>query len=482
MKNLIIGLGCTGLSVARYLAAAQEDFVVLDTRTNPPLLAQFYREFPNRLFVHAALNHPLVQQSSRIILSPGISFWEKNIQSARQAGAVITNDISLFMDELSKRNPAMQFLPVVAITGSNGKTTVTNLVQQMAQKQGMRAVMAGNVGMPVLDCLQHCLQQQHPQKRDPQEQHSEQQCPQQDRHDLYILELSSFQLETIHSLPVRLACILNLGEDHLDRYDSLALYHQTKNKIWQQSAYAVLPQDYAASLLSDGVKRPEQQKQFRFGMAASDLNQPFDIRDLQNKGYIFYKDQPLIALEQLHLNGQHHYLNFLAALTIGHALGLSHDIMVDVIRAFTGLAYRCQKVASLDGVDYYNDSKATNISAMLAAVDSLLYTSHSSQGRLWLMAGGQDKQTDFTALNQIMPDIHSLLLFGQSAEKIKRSIHAMPNKIHQFDTMSAALDYARQHARSGDKVLLAPGCASFDAFQNYQHRGQVFNMQVYRYI
>ena len=182
-------------------------------------------------------------------------------------------------------------------------------------------------------------------------------------------------------------------------------------------------------------------------------------------------------MEALKLQTPYNHLNFLAALTIGHALGFSLQNMLNVIHAFEGLAYRCQKIAHINGVTYYNDSKATNVSALLAAVKSLM-----SEGRLWLLAGGQDKQADFTPLNALMPDLNQLLLFGQSANKIATHIYPKTDKIRKFNKMRNALDHAQRHAEPGDIILLAPGCASFDEFTDYQARGQAFNEQVYAYI
>ena len=465
-NTLIIGLGKTGLSVARYLATQNQDFSVLDTRASPPLLNQFHQEFPGKYFISAQLNHPLVQQSQRIILSPGISAWEPNIGAAKARGAQVINDITLFIDALNQCLPNQIYLPIVAITGSNGKTTLTHLITQMAQEQGLNSMMAGNSGLPVLQCLE------------------------QETKDLYVLELSSFQLELIDNLPIKLASVLNLGEDHLDRYASLEVYHQTKNKIYRQAEQIVLAKDYPQHYLDKLLPSlTEQQKIVRFSLAEPDTNtkvntkanaktsQPFGIKNHKNKAYIYCGKEPLIPLEELKLQTPHNHLNFLAALTIGHALGFNLQNMLNVIRAFEGLAYRCQKVAHINGVTYYNDSKATNMSALLAAAKSLM-----SQGRLWLLAGGQDKQTDFTPINTIMSNINQLLLFGQSANKIAAHIHQKTDKIHKFNKMRNALDHAQRHAEHGDIILLAPGCTSFDEFTDYQARGQAFNQQVYTYV
>lgn len=351
---LIVGLGLTGVSVARYLAAEGRPFSLADSRLNPPLLAEFQQAFPQITPVLGPLQANWVSQFDEIILSPGLAREEPAIAAAIAAGKSVIGDIELFLRQ--KR------APLVAITGSNGKTTVTTLLGEMAKQAGRAVRVGGNLGVPALDLLD-------------------------DAADLYILELSSFQLESIPQLNATAATVLNVSEDHMDRYGTIMAYHQAKQRIYFGAGFALANRQDPLTQppLAEGLTLRQ------FGLNTPDLND-YGLREYQGQTYLAKGLTRLLPVDALKLRGRHNWANALAALALGEAVGLPMDAMLACLQQFTGLAHRCQFVASRGQVDYFNDSKATNVGATLAAITGMATATPS----LVLIAGGDGKGADFS--------------------------------------------------------------------------------------
>ena len=427
--TLVVGLGLTGLSVVRHLHQLGESMVVVDSRDIPPALNEFKQAF-NDIPLHTGkFDSKVFVNAQRIVVSPGVPLSDPALQQARDNGVEITGDIDLFAHEVDA--------PVVAITGSNGKSTVTTLLASMANRAGINAVAGGNIGLPVLDLL-----------NDPKQ--------------LYVLELSSFQLETLHRLPMAAAVVLNVSPDHLDRYTDINAYAMSKQVIYENASRAVINRDddYVSKMLND------QQNAIGFT-----LNRPeagdFGLCEKDGEQYLCVGDDNLLSTADLKIRGQHNYANVLAALALGSSIGLPMAAMLDTVREFPGLEHRTQWVAKINGVNWFNDSKGTNVGATLAAIEGL-------PGKHVLIAGGQGKGADFLPLRYIAEQrLRAVVLIGEDAEKIAQAIdQVVPVKF--ADDMDDAVHLAAGFAQPGDNVLLSPACASFDMFQGFAHRGEVF--------
>ena len=429
--KVVAGLGVTGLSVARHLNEMGERFVVLDSRTNPPCLAQLQSELPEVSLVLGELNDDAFLGADEVILSPGLSRQHPAVKTAVEAGIPVIGDIELFARCTSA--------PIVAITGSNGKSTVTTLVGEMFAEAGIDAAVGGNLGVPVLDLLAPNVA-------------------------YYVLELSSFQLESVLALNAEVATVLNISLDHMDRYQSLLDYHQAKHRIFIGARQVVTNRDdrLSAALVGDTVK------QWSFGLDQPDFK-GFGLRQHQGESWLYYQFEPLLAERELGMTGRHNTANALAALALGTAAGLPMDPMLAVLRRFEGLPHRCQRVATRNGVTYINDSKATNVGATLAAIAGL-----RGADNLVLIAGGQGKGQDFAPLaSALQGSVRQLILMGEDAAVIGDAVAGTVPVL--FATgLDAAVKVAAQVAKSGDIVLLSPACASFDMFQGFADRGEQF--------
>lgn len=432
--TLVIGLGKTGFSCARYLRDKGERFAMLDTRDNPPQLARFQQEFPGIAVQCGPLTESLLVTASRIVVSPGVARLEPAIVAAEAAGIEILGDIDLFCVEVQA--------PVIAITGSNAKSTVTTLVGEMAVEDGIDVGVGGNLGLPVLDLLLD------------------------GEKALYVLELSSFQLETTERLRAEVATILNVSADHMDRYASMADYHQAKQRIYRGCRHAV----YNGEDLLTQPLLPENISQVRFAVQRPDLN---DFGVIEHEGEIWLAKglTPLMSTHAMALRGNHNVANALAALALGDAAGLSMPAMLAVLTRFTGLRHRCQWVRNLNGVDYYNDSKGTNVGATLAAIGGLGPT---ITGKIILIAGGDGKGADFSELAApLFRWGRAALLIGRDSARIGAILPAGLEQ-ERCLTLELAVARAAQLAHPGDIVLLSPACASFDMFTGFEQRGDHF--------
>ena len=432
--RIIIGVGQTGLSVARHFASRGLRFAACDTRVSGAAIDRFRQEFPDIELRTGELDAGWLSGATELVLSPGVPKALPAIKQAQTAGVHLLGDIDLFAREISA--------PVVAITGSNGKTTVTTLVGQMARDAGLKVAVGGNIGIPVLDLINPDV-------------------------ELYVLELSSFQLETCAELRPRAATVLNLSADHMDRYANMLEYHQAKHRIFRRAQVVVFNRD-------DSLTRPLVAKgtqQLSFGLAAPDLGHFGLLRS--NQGAVLARGaQALLAADQLKIRGDHNVANALAALALGESVGLPLDSMVQTLSNFTGLAHRCQWVRNRDGVAWFNDSKGTNVGATLAAVDGLSSTL-GQEGRIVLLAGGQGKGQSFSELKApLQSKARAVILIGEDAQLIASQLDHQNTIIAQ--TLNEAVDIAATQASRGDLVLLSPACASFDMFRGYEDRGDQF--------
>jgi len=439
--KIVIGLGLTGISCAKLLARNNARFMVVDTRENPANLAAFQQEYPQVKVMLGPLDQELLASASELILSPGVAKDDPAITYALESGSKLVGDIDLFCREVSA--------PIIAITGSNAKSSVTTLVGEMAKQAGLNVGVGGNIGLPVLDFLSM------PEK------------------ELYVLELSSFQLETTNDLRAEVACVLNLTPDHLDRYDNdFQKYYQAKHRIFKGCKKVV-------ENLDDALTHPLVAKQVNitgFRLGESDfaifgvLNQ---LEAGEPREYLALAKQPLLACDKIKLPGRHNVINALSALALGSQAGLPMASMLQAIEDFDGLEHRCQLVASKKGVSYFNDSKGTNVGATVAALEGLGPT--LAQGKkVVLIAGGDGKGASFEDLAApVRRYVQALVLIGTDAKRIANALDF--EEIYFASSMQEAVQQAASLAQSGEIVLLSPACASFDMFDSYTQRGEVFS-------
>ena len=426
--NLVAGLGKTGLSIARYLKRLEQDAVFYDSRSEPPGAADLKSFWPDsQLFFGSAT---LPAGIDRVIASPGIEPRHALIRAAELHGLDIVSDIELFAREAQA--------PFVAITGTNGKSTVTTLLYHMCAADGRKVLAGGNLGEPALDLLDE------------------------DRPDIYVLELSSFQLARTANLPASVSVLLNVTPDHLDWHGSVEDYAAAKYRIFHEARAAVVNRaDERAVKAVQGIDRVVS-----FGMDEPGEGQ-FGIRFEDERRFLAFGDTLLLAVDEMALYGLHNQANALAAMAAGELLGLSHSAMLQVLIEFPGLPHRMQWVARFDEVDYVNDSKATNVAAAIAAVNSV-------DGAVVLIAGGDGKGGDFDEFaNAIDAKLAGAVLIGKDAEAIGDALDSMTPKEFAVD-MNGAVTAAAGLAAPGTTVLLAPACASLDQYANYGARGDAF--------
>jgi len=433
--KVVIGLGQTGLACARYLALKGERFVVVDSRENPPGMDELSTELPDVKLICGPFDAELLSSASELILSPGVAQSDPAIQAAVKAGAKLSGDIDLFCNEINA--------PIVAITGSNAKSTVTTLVGEMAAAAGLNVGVCGNIGTPVLEMLNE------PEK------------------DLYVIELSSFQLETTNDLRAAVATVLNISPDHLDRYDSMQGYYQAKHRIFRGAKKVVVNRDDALTmpLMPSGVD------QLAYHLGKPDLK-VFGLAEENGETWLAVGLDKLIPVSELKMRGSHNMANALSALALGQSVGLPMDAMLAALKSFTGLKHRCQWVAEKGGIEYYNDSKGTNVGATVAALNGLGQTLTADQ-RIVLIAGGVGKGAEFSELAQPMQQFaRALIYIGEDGPRLAESCEGVTQEA--ASDMQSAVTKAKAQAKEGDIVLLSPACASFDMFTGFPARGDAF--------
>ena len=433
-RVLVVGLGKTGLSCVRFLSSYGAEVAVTDSREHPPALDALREQFPDVAVFVGGFAPEAFAHAELLVVSPGVSMRESLIAESLARGIPVIGDIELFA--------RFADAPVVAITGSNGKSTVTTLVGQMAQAAGRDVRVGGNLGTPALDLLNGAAP------------------------ELYVLELSSFQLETTSSLNARAAAILNISEDHMDRYDDLESYVAAKARIYQGDGVMVVnADDPHVMLLASALGAGRQIVHFQLSAPAAG---DYGVCEHNGEAWLCHDEEVLLPVTKLGISGWHNVANALAALALGAAVGLPYEAMCQALRSFTGLPHRSQRVAERDGVVWYNDSKGTNVGATLAAIRGM------PGERVVLIAGGLGKGQDFTPLRAALAERgRAAVLIGRDAPLIEAALEgAVP--VERAGDLRAAVTAARRLAQPGDVVLLSPACASFDMFKGYDDRGNVF--------
>lgn len=436
-NRVIVGLGATGLSCARFMHAQGLAFSVVDTRVAPPGLDSLRAEMPGVRVLTGEIPAELITSASELVVSPGVALNDPLVALAREAGVAVVGDIDLFMREAQA--------PVVGITGSNAKSTVTSLLGQMAREAGLDTGVGGNLGTPALELL----------------------APER---ELYVLELSSFQLERAGTLDLAVATVLNITPDHLDRHGSMPAYHQAKHRIFRGCRAAVVNRDDPLTI----PLLPPDVHVVSWRMREPELG-GFGLRMHEGEEYLCRGFELLMPVNELALQGRHNLANALAALALGNCIGLPVAGMLTTLRRFRGLPHRCEFVAEIDGVRYINDSKGTNVGATEAALQGL-----GGDRNIVLIAGGQGKGADFTTLREAAQRHCKLLvLIGEDAPLLQRALSDVA-QCRLAGSMDEAVRSARAAAAAGDTVLLSPACASFDMFSGYTARGEAFCESVAR--
>jgi len=445
-RALIVGLGKSGLSAARHLSARGWDLAVTDSRESPPGQSAVSALQPGARAAYGRFDVSLLEGVALVVASPGVALDEPLMCAARERGIEVVGDVELFAREAAA--------PVVGITGTNGKSTVTTLVGRMAARSGRRVVVGGNLGTPVLELLARPTP------------------------ELYVIELSSFQLESTSSLRLLAGAVLNLTADHLDRHGSMQAYCAAKARIFRHCATAVVNYDDSRTrampevVVSGDPSMPGPQHVVGFSVAGAS-NAAYSLIEHQGERWLAIRGTPVLAVSAIRIAGLHNAANALAALALGEASGLPLPPMLEELREFTGLAHRSEWVGEKRGVRYINDSKGTNVGATAAAVRGM-------PGSVLLIAGGDGKGQDFAPLAAALQGrVRRALLIGRDAAQLAEALEGSC-EWQCCDSLEAAVEAAAIHAKPGEIVLLSPACASLDMFSDYAERGNRFAAAVGR--
>lgn len=432
--KVVAGLGISGVSAVNFLHEKGYRVAVTDSRAVPPGHDQIPADVQTSF---GQFDQDLLLSAEEIIISPGLDPKLPEIQSAIAKGIPVISEIQVLRRATDK--------PIVAITGSNAKSTVTTLIGLMAENAGKKVAVGGNLGRPALDLT----------KDDP---------------ELYILELSSFQLETTSNLNAEVAVVLNLSEDHLDRHGDMMGYHTAKHRIFQGVKKVVHNRD-------DSLTRPlvpDATPMQSFGLNAPDMNQYGVLRETDGTMWLARGRERLLKSSDMYMQGTHNIANALACLALGEAIDFPLESMLETLKTFKGLEHRCEFVKAVNGVRYYNDSKGTNIGATLAALDGLGAAIEVQQGKVAIILGGQGKGQDFTALRESLSKFAKVaVLIGEDRPVIEKAIEGTTTLLHA-ESLAEAVALCQQNTQPNDVVLLSPACASFDMFSGYPQRGHQF--------
>lgn len=439
-NTVIIGLGETGFACVKYFSSRGIPVIVMDSRLNPPKLAEFKKNFPEIPIYTGDFPKEILINAKTVVLSPGMSQDHPDIKGQLSPATEIIGDIELLARSIS--------VPVVAITGSNGKSTVTTLLGEMAKAAGLRVGVGGNLGTPALDLL----------SQDP---------------ELIILELSSFQLETTYSLKPKAATVLNISPDHLDRYGSLEAYKAAKHRIFQNAEFIIYNR---ADPQLPKARSEHHNKTISFGIDPPQENQYGLIKN-KDAVCLAKGQKALLPVSSLKISGSHNISNALAALALGESIGLPMAAMLSVLETFPGLPHRAEWVSDYLGIPWINDSKGTNVGATLATLQGL---AESIQGKWVLIAGGVGKNADFSPLLPlIQKHCRAVILIGEAADELQALLQSVVLCIRAAD-MAEAVQKAAESIKPdvGDGVLLSPICASYDMFKNFEERGNAFKIEL----
>lgn len=432
--TLVVGLGKTGLSCVHFLVTNGVPVAVVDSRDNPPCLDDLRHEYKQIEYSVGGFDKNLFDWARRIVVSPGVSVTEPLIAAAVGRGVEVIGDVELFA--------RLAEAPIIAITGSNGKSTVTTLLTEMVKSSGKDVLMGGNIGIPVLDLLQEPVP------------------------DFYVLELSSFQLETTYTLGAAVSVVLNVSPDHMDRYADFKAYADAKQRIYGLEGFdhGLMVVNRDDETVMSMIKPGRHFTSFGLDEASNS-----HFGRVMNEGEVWLSrgDQPLLAVSELRMAGEHNQANALAALALGDAIGLPMVVMLNVLRSFRGLPHRTQWVAKINGVSWINDSKGTNVGATLSAIVGF-------ENPVVLIAGGQGKGADFSVLRDVVEkNARAVVLFGEDATLIEQALGECVQILHASD-IHDAVQKAHSVAQRGDVVLFSPACASFDMFKNFEARGEAY--------
>ena len=443
-RVLVLGLGDTGLSAVRWLKRKGAVVRVADSRVAPPHASLLQKAFPDVQIDTGCFKESSFQNIDLIVSSPGIPVSEPMIVQAHSSGIPVVGDVELFAQAVNRKASK-----IIAITGSNGKSTVTSMVGVMCKKAGLNTVMAGNIGLPVLDALLEVENSAKEGKTEP---------------DVYVLELSSFQLETTSSLNADAAAVLNVSEDHLDRYTGMQQYADSKAKIFQGSGVQILNREdsYCNSMTIPGrtVKT--------FGMGEPQSEDEYGLINKEGSLWLAQDGQALMSVKELPVAGMHNAANALAALALCRSIGLPFEWLLQGLKEFSGLPHRVEWVLEIGNVNFYDDSKGTNVGATEAALNGMTE-------KVVLIAGGDGKGQDFSPLKAAVANhARAVVLIGRDGDKIKSAISGCDVPVLRAESMDEAVRLSFTQAKAGDAVMLSPACASFDMFRNYEHRAHEF--------
>ena len=453
-RVLVLGLGLTGRSMAGWLVRQGAQVSVADTRSAPPQLAEFQREFPDVNVACGKLDAACLHAAELIAISPGIDQRNAAIADAVKRGIPVVGDIELFAQALKRGSQTRtDTAQVIAITGTNGKSTVTSMVGEVCQAAGLATVVAGNIGTPVLDTLSANAERGI-------------------KPDAYVLELSSFQLDSTASLNADAATVLNVTEDHLDRYDGIEDYAASKARVYQGEGVQVVNRDDARST---AMARPGR-RIYSFGLDAPRSETEWGIIEHSGQAWLACGSHRLMPVSGLAVAGMHNAANALAAAALCHAAGIEEAIVTSALRAFRGLPHRVERIAVARGLTFYDDSKGTNVGATAAALAGF-------DAPVVLIAGGDGKQQDFGPLREpVKRHARAVILIGRDREQIATALAGCGVPIERAHDMQEAVVLAAAASRSGDGILLSPACASFDMYRDYLERSAVFVAAVQSWV
>ena len=430
-KVLVVGLGETGFSVAKFLKQQMIKFAVVDSRDSPPLNHALLQDIPDTPLFTGGFDDAAFEAATHLLVSPGVSLQQSSIQKSIQMGKRIISDIDLFSCATEE--------PIIAITGSNGKSTVTTMLGEMADACGVKTSIGGNLGTPALDLLDETI-------------------------ELYVLELSSFQLERTTILNAKAATVLNISADHMDRHSDITEYAKEKQKVFLGDGVMVLNED-------DSIVKAMTRKNRKESTFSVHKKKGFHTENIKGEQWLMNDDQLLMRQSEIPLEGLHNVANALAALALGAAVGLENKCMCNALLEFKGLSHRMQKVAKVKGVTWINDSKATNIGACIAALQGY-------KKKVILIAGGDAKGADMSELIPVIKKkAKCIVLMGKDAAMMENALNGcVPS--YRAKTIQDAVTIAARMAEEGENVLLSPACASIDQYKNYQERGDKFAIAV----
>ena len=439
LNILILGLGKTGVSMVTFCIQEGLNIIAADSRESTPGMKLLKDKYPNIKIYSGSFSDLKLEEIDVILKSPGINLHDPIIQRAMELDIHILTEIDLFFSKVRA--------PVVAITGSNGKSTVTTLVGLVAENEGLNVGVGGNLGTPMLELINSSR-------------------------DLYVLELSSYQLELVDDMHGAISCILNITPDHIDRHKTMQNYIASKSNILKGASVALLNQD---DPIVSSININAQNKYF----SRSDVKKSLSSMDSKNSNYhISFEDGSVAILDDMILSGDHNLSNVLAVLKLCKLAGLSNESMHLAISAFTGLPHRCEKFLLDKNIEFVNDSKSTNVASTKAAIEA---HSEGNDKNIILLLGGLDKGQDFSLLNDILGlAVKKILLFGKDASSIKAQL-SKSLSCEIFNSLKQATIKSYELASPGDKVLLSPGCSSFDEFTNYEQRGDFFKDLIFNF-